>query len=105
MGTFTAFQSIIAEELPQTSATLLIDYYIGFAYLLQFMLVFGTCVTALDIGDIEIDVGLLDVFLGIALAIVWISFSFFYISLQFKPFRLFYDKLCCACCCLGKANY
>ena len=104
--TFTAFQTIISEELPQTSAMLLIDYYIGFAYLMQFLLVLGTCVASVDNGTDWGDVtGTFDIVLGGILGIIWICFSFFYMSLHFKTFRSCYDKLTCSCCCLGSANF
>ena len=105
--TFTAFQSIIAEELPQTSDMLLIDWYIGMAYLLQALLVLTSCITALDIINNEDTVDLLDWIFGFTFGSTWILFSIFYVSMRFATWRNCYDKCCCklCCCCLGEINY
>ena len=103
--TFTAFQNIIAELLPQTSENLLIDWYIGFAYLLQVLLVLGSCLTSLN-DDLSINViKTIDQLFAIILGILWVSFSFFYVSMRWRTFTKLYDKICCDCCCLGRINY
>merc|ERR1711862_1007790 len=88
--TFTAFQSVIADELPQTSAMLLIDYYIGFAYFLQFTLILGTFLTGLDT---DFDMEFVDNMLGIVSGSFWILFFLFFMSLRWRPCLSFYDKV------------
>ena len=103
--TFTAFQSIIAEELPQTSEMLLIDWYISFAYLLQALLILGTAITIVN-DDWDIDtITSIDNLFAVILGAFWILFSAFYISMRWKTIRNFYDCFCCKCCVLGKINY
>merc|ERR1712129_265436 len=100
--TFAAFQSVTAEQTPRSSAILLIDYYIGFAYLLQFMLIAGTFLTGLDAAE-DYDMVFFDNLLGSVLAVFWILFSFFYMSLRWKACLWFYNKVCC--CCLRKVHW
>ena len=93
--TFTAFQNIIAEELPQTSEMLLIDWYIGFAYLLQALLALGSCIASLN-NDLDNDtIELIDSLFAIILGSLWVLFSLFYVSLRWETFRNFYDQCCC----------
>merc|ERR1711971_190001 len=95
--TFTAFQSIIADELPQTSAMLLIDWYICLAYLLQLLLVVCTSVVSVLLQmEVDIDtVHSVDWVFGGILSVVWLLFSLFYLSLKSETFLDLCDRCCC----------
>eukprot|EP01084_Bolivina_argentea_P247060 413365_1 len=41
--TFAAFQSLRAEQLPNTAELILLDYWILYAYIIQMVIIFGVC--------------------------------------------------------------
>ena len=99
--TFTAFQTITAATLPQTSERKLVDWYIVLAYLLQMLLVACTCLVS---TLIELDVGMdtvrrVDVAFGVILFAVWLLFSAFFLSLKWRTMQNVYA---CCCCCKRK---
>ena len=97
--TCTAFQSLIASQLPQSSALMLIDYYICTALFIQILLIMSTLLlSALVQMDIDIDtIYLFDNVIGVTLGAVWIMASMFYLSLNNKTMCRLYEK--CTCCC------
>merc|ERR1712154_286031 len=79
-------------EMPHTSEMNLIDYYIGFAYLMQFLLVLSTGITSnLLSHDAEYAV-MLDWTVAAVLGVIWLIISFFYMSLACAPLRKCYNK-------------
>ena len=51
--TFTAFQSSINDELPSTSQMSWIHWYIFFAYVIQALLIFCSCLIGGMIGEYD----------------------------------------------------
>eukprot|EP01084_Bolivina_argentea_P310370 537055_1 len=96
--TFTAFQNIIGEQLPETSVMLLLDYYILFAYLVQALIILETAIIAgLDDHWVsEESLEYIDNIIGGVLGGIWCIFSLFYMMLQVKCVRTCHDK-CCVC--------
>ena len=75
------------------------------AYLLQALLILGSCIASLH-EQIPIEtIELIDYLFCIVLGSIWIIFTLFYVSMRFKTFRDCYDSICCKCCCLGRVNY
>ena len=99
--TFTAFQSLIKGELPETSKMLLIDWYICLAYLLQMLLVMCSSLVSVLISlDVDVDsVQFIDAASGTVLGLVWVLFSAFYFSLRYQTWLNLYGRCCCCCCC------
>jgi len=93
--TFTAFQTFIDNMLPVTSEMLFSDWYISLAYMLQAMLILGSCVVGLmqDTGDY--DHGTLqyvDWVFCLVMAIFWIGLSGFYLALYTQCCRDMFDE-------------
>mmetsp|Transcript_31274 Transcript_31274/g.50273 ORF Transcript_31274/g.50273 Transcript_31274/m.50273 type:complete len:460 (+) Transcript_31274:278-1657(+) len=102
--TFTAFQSIIAAELPQTAAMLFIDWYIGIAYTIQALLILGSCIASMtDHLELEV-IQMIDYAMAIGLGSMWIALTLFYLLMRSKTFRACYDR-CCICCCFRKVTF
>eukprot|EP00483_Globobulimina_turgida_P006202 UN06212 len=101
--TFTAFQRIIDEHLPETSVMLLLDYYILFAYLVQALIILETAIIA-GLDDqrhqtrtvSEETLENVDNIFGAVLGVIWCLFSLFYMMLQVRCVRTCHDK-CCTC--------
>ena len=92
--TCTPFQTLIADQMPHRSRMMLIDYYIGLAFLIQVLLVLSTSlVSALTQLDVDTDtVYLIDSTLGATLGVIWILSSAIYLSLSSKACRNLYGE-------------
>lgn len=95
--TCTAFQSLVADQLPQRSRMLLIDWWICLAFLIQILLVISTLlISALIQLDVDFDtIYFFDTAMGATLGAIWIIFSAFYLSLKNTTMLDLYDKCCC----------
>ena len=82
-----------------------VDYYIGFAYSLQLLLIIGSCIASLnDYFSIE-TIELIDFYCAVILASLWVIVSAFYLSLGLEAMRDLYEKIFVKCFVLGDINY